>query len=64
MQSQPNCVPAVKCARCGKSLTSPDRSDFVDEYRVKHHWKCEPCDYSFEAVIASRPPRDRSDRAH
>ena len=61
MHSRPNYAPAVKCARCGKPLTAPDSSEYVDEYRVRHFWKCDPCNYSFEAIIASRPAKKRDD---
>ena len=44
----------IKCAQCGAQLIVPDCSEYVDEYRVRHIWKCEPCGYAFEATIASR----------
>jgi len=54
MQFGPNDAPAIKCAQCGERLFVPEWSEYVDEYRVRHIWKCEPCHYSFEATIASR----------
>jgi len=44
----------IKCAQCGADLIVPDRSEYVDEYRLRHIWKCEPCGYTFEATIATR----------
>jgi transcription elongation factor Elf1 len=44
----------IKCVQCGAQLIVPDYSEYVDEYRVRHIWKCEPCGYVFEATIASR----------
>jgi len=44
----------IKCAQCGDQLIVPDCSEYVDDYRVRHIWKCEPCGYAFEATIASR----------
>jgi transcription elongation factor Elf1 len=43
--------PVIKCARCGERLVAPEWSQYVDERRVRHVWKCEPCGYSFEATI-------------
>jgi transcription elongation factor Elf1 len=51
MQSE---TAVIKCAQCGAQLIVPDCSEYVDEYRVRHIWKCEPCGYAFEATIASR----------
>jgi transcription elongation factor Elf1 len=49
-----NDTAVIKCAQCGAQLIVPDCSEYVDEYRVRHIWKCEPCGYAFEATIASR----------
>ena len=49
-----NDTPVIKCAQCGERLIVPEWSEYVDEYRVRHIWKCEPCHYSFEATIATR----------
>jgi hypothetical protein len=32
----------------------PEWSEYVDEHRARHVWKCKPCGYSFEAVICVR----------
>jgi len=47
----------IKCARCGEPLIAPERSEYVDAHRVRHVWKCEPCNYSFSATIAA--PKQR-----
>jgi predicted RNA-binding Zn-ribbon protein involved in translation (DUF1610 family) len=44
----------IKCAQCGAQLIVRTVRTTVDEYRVRHIWKCEPCGYAFEATIASR----------
>ena len=31
----------IQCAQCGEPLIVPERSEYVDEYRVRHIWKCE-----------------------
>ena len=54
MHFHSNDTPTIKCAQCGEQLIVPEWSEYVDEYRVRHIWKCEPCHYSFEATIASR----------
>ena len=43
----------IKCACCGEPLTAPERTEYVDAHRVRHVWKCEPCNYSFSATIAA-----------
>jgi hypothetical protein len=54
MHIRPNDTPVITCAQCGERLIVSEWSEHVDEYRVRHIWKCEPCHYSFEATIASR----------
>jgi|AmaraimetFIIA100_FD_contig_31_37624230_length_334_multi_4_in_0_out_0_1 hypothetical protein len=56
--------PVVKCAQCGAQLCMPECSQHIDEYRVRHIWKCEPCSYSFETTIclATQRGRRRTDR--
>jgi hypothetical protein len=44
----------IQCAQCGEPLIVPERSEYIDEYRVRHIWKCESCHYSFKATIAFR----------
>jgi len=43
--------PIIRCTKCGERLIMPERSEYVDERRVRHVWKCEPCGYTFEATI-------------
>jgi hypothetical protein len=52
MNARPK-TPAVKCAKCGAPLAAPEFTESIDEHRVRHHWKCGPCNYSFAATIAS-----------
>jgi Zn finger protein HypA/HybF involved in hydrogenase expression len=59
MHSDPNTSPVIKCAQCGEPLAAPEWSEHIDDYRVRHLWKCEPCNYSFEAIIASTPLKAR-----
>ncbi len=47
-------TPIVKCAQCGERLIVPEWSEYVDKYRMRHVWKCEPCGYTFEATIVAR----------
>lgn len=54
---QPHQQPVIKCARCGERLFVPECSEYVDGRRVRHVWKCEPCDYSFEATICAAARR-------
>ena len=55
MKARSSDTPVIKCAQCGESLVVPEWSEYVDDYRVRHVWKCKPCNYSFEATIASKP---------
>ena len=43
--------PHVPCAQCHESLFMPEWSEYVDENRVRHLWKCEACDYAFETLV-------------
>jgi transcription elongation factor Elf1 len=41
----------LHCKRCGQQLFLPEWSEYVDESRARHLWKCEPCGYSFETIV-------------
>lgn len=45
-------VTGLECAQCGEYLIAPDWSEYIHERRVRHLWKCEPCDYSFETTVS------------
>jgi hypothetical protein len=38
------------CIRCGNELIAPERSEYWDERRVLHLWRCAKCDHSFEVI--------------
>jgi rubrerythrin len=38
-------------SRHDERLFLPEWSEFVDEHRVRHLWRCEPCGYSFETTV-------------
>jgi hypothetical protein len=44
--------PVIECAQCGDPLFLPEWSEYVDEYRLRHLWKCEGCDYAFETIVS------------
>jgi len=46
--------PVIKCAKCGGQLFMPERSEYVDEHRVRYLWKCQVCVYTFETTVLSR----------
>ena len=35
---------------CGEHLFVPQWTEYVNEYRVRHLWECEACDYTFETA--------------
>lgn len=44
--------PIIECAQCSEQLFVPDWSEYVDERRVRHLWKCEACGYAFETTVS------------
>jgi hypothetical protein len=42
--------PMINCGQCGEHLFVPQWMEYVDEYRVRHLWECEACDYVFETA--------------
>jgi hypothetical protein len=43
--------PMINCAQCGEVLFLPEWSEYRDKNSVRHLWKCEVCDYTFETTI-------------
>jgi hypothetical protein len=41
----------IECAQCGEQLYMPEWSECLADDRVRHLWRCEVCDYSFETTI-------------
>ena len=41
----------IECAQCGKQLFVPERSEFIDDRRVRHLWECEACGYAFKTTV-------------
>jgi transcription elongation factor Elf1 len=44
--------PIIECAQCGKQLLVPEWSEYVDDRRIRHLWKCEACGYAFETTVS------------
>jgi hypothetical protein len=42
--------PMINCGQCGEHLFVPQWTEYVDQYRVRHLWECEACDYAFETA--------------
>jgi ribosomal protein L37AE/L43A len=40
-----------ECAQCGNLLIAPVWSENLSERRVRHLWKCDACDYSYETMV-------------
>jgi hypothetical protein len=43
--------PRTACAQCGERLYMPEWSEFIADGRVRHLWRCDVCDYTFETTI-------------
>jgi hypothetical protein len=43
--------PLIECAQCGEQLFMPEWSEYLDEHRVRHLWRCEACNYTFETTV-------------
>ncbi len=41
----------ITCGQCGEQLYMPEWSECLTDGRVRHLWRCEVCDYSFETTI-------------
>ena len=52
--------PATPCAQCGKTLFSPEWSDYLNRRQVRHLWFCSSCGYDFETLVVF--PAEDSDR--
>jgi transposase-like protein len=43
--------PVIECAQCGAHLYVPEWSEYLDGGGVRHLWRCEACDYTFETTV-------------
>ncbi|MDI3471298.1 MAG: hypothetical protein OJF62_003361 [Pseudolabrys sp.] len=43
--------PVIECAQCGEQLFIPEWSEYVDDRRARHLWRCEACGYIFETTV-------------
>ena len=42
----------ISCAKCSSELIAPELSEYRNESRVHHLWRCAECDCRFEFVIS------------
>jgi transposase-like protein len=45
----------MTCIQCGDALIAPDRSKYVNERSIHHHWRCTKCGCNFEMLVQLRP---------
>jgi hypothetical protein len=51
-----DCLPHENpCAQCGKPIASPEWFE-CGPHRISYLWRCDACDYRFEAVAFFRDP--------
>lgn len=43
--------PVIECAQCGEPIYVAEWSEYLDENRARHSWRCEQCDYRFETTV-------------
>ena len=52
----------IRCVKCSDELIAPERSEFWNERRACHVWRCQKCNCCFETLVmfpaASRTKRD------
>jgi hypothetical protein len=41
----------IECAQCGEALYLPEWSEYRHKNSVRHLWKCEACDHTFETTV-------------
>jgi hypothetical protein len=40
----------TNCVRCDYELVAPERSEYRDDWQIRHFWHCSICDCSFEVI--------------
>jgi hypothetical protein len=43
--------PVIECAQCGEQLFVPEWSEYLDDRRARHLWRCDACGYAFETTV-------------
>jgi rubrerythrin len=46
----------IECQQCGERLFMPEWSESLEGGRVRHLWRCDVCDYTFETTIRFATP--------
>jgi len=52
----------TNCAQCGDELLAPEWSEYRNERRVHHVWRCWKCDYCFETIVYTKSMEDNAGR--
>ena len=47
----PRSLFGVTCVRCGNDLIAPEKSEHLDDRRIRHLWHCPKCRVRFEAFL-------------
>jgi hypothetical protein len=47
----PRSMFGVTCIGCGNDLIAPERSEHLDDRRIRHLWHCPKCRLRFEAIL-------------
>lgn len=44
--------PAMTCTRCGDALYMARGAEYVDTQRIRHHWSCDECGFTFDTLAS------------
>jgi hypothetical protein len=44
----------MMCVRCSNELIAPEWSEYWNERRIRHHWRCSKCDCRFETIADTK----------
>jgi hypothetical protein len=47
----PQSMFGANCVQCGNDLIAPERSEHLDDSRIRHLWHCPKCRLRFESFL-------------
>jgi hypothetical protein len=47
----PHSMFGMICVQCGDDLIAPERSEHLDDMRIRHLWHCPKCRVRFESFL-------------
>jgi hypothetical protein len=47
----PRSMFGMSCVECGNDLIAPEKSEHLEDTRIRHIWRCQKCRVRFEAFL-------------